>query len=155
MPPRALTALPEGVTPAIALDRCFDAVYGLEVLDDGARDGVLRGRVTIRDELRQQFGLVHGGVVAAMAEALASRGTWLAVYAHGKVVMGMSNETNFMRPLLDGHIHATAIPRHRGRTRWVWEVQSRDDDQRLCAVTTLNIAVRDAVAEGHSARPAK
>jgi 1,4-dihydroxy-2-naphthoyl-CoA hydrolase len=139
-----LTAIPEGFEPVIALDRCFDAVYGLEVLDDGVDDGVLRARVAIRDELRQQFGLVHGGVIAALAEALASRGTWLGVYRQSKVVMGMSNETNFMRPLLEGHIHASARARHQGRTRWVWEVEARDDDGRLCAVTIVNIAVRDA-----------
>jgi 1,4-dihydroxy-2-naphthoyl-CoA hydrolase len=144
MEPAPLTAIPEGFSPPIPLDRCFDAVYGLEVLDEGGNDGVLRGRVAIRDELRQQFGLVHGGVIAALAEALASRGTWLACYPRGKVVMGMSNETNFMRPFLEGHINAAAMPRHKGHTRWVWEVQARDDQHRLCALTTVNIAVRDA-----------
>ena len=100
--------------------------------------------MAIRDELRQPFGLVHGGVVSAFAEALASRGTWIGLSDPGKVVMGLSNETNFLRPLLEGHIHATATPRHRGRTRWLWEVQSRDDQDRLCAITMVNIAVRDA-----------
>ena len=77
----------------------------------------------IRDELRQQFGLLHGGVISALAEALASRGTWLVMYPQGKVVMGMSNETNFLRPLLEGYVNATAVPLHKGRTRWVWEVR--------------------------------
>jgi 1,4-dihydroxy-2-naphthoyl-CoA hydrolase len=144
--PQQLTAIPAGFTPVVALDQCFDAVYGLEVLDVGADDGVVRGRVALRDELRQQSGLLHGGVISSLAEALASRGTWLAMYPQGKVVMGMSNETNFLRPLLEGHLNATAVPLHRGRTRWVWEVQSRDDEDRLCAVTTVNIAVRDAPA---------
>lgn len=148
-----LTAIPEGFTPAIALDRCFDALYGMEVLDDGARDGVLRARVAIRDELRQHFGLLHGGVIAALAEALASRGTWLALHREAKVVMGMSNETNFMRPLLQGHLQATARPLHKGRTRWVWEVQCRDDQQRLCALTTVNIAVRDPPTSGQPQLP--
>ena len=139
-----LTAIPAGVEPMIALDECFDAVYGLEVLDEGIEDGAVRGRVAIRDELRQQFGLLHGGVISALAEALASRGTWLVMYPQGKVVMGMSNETNFLRPLLEGYLNATAVPLHKGRTRWVWEVESRDDQQRLCAVTRVNIAVRDA-----------
>jgi 1,4-dihydroxy-2-naphthoyl-CoA hydrolase len=137
-----LNAIPEGFTPAVALDRCFDAVYGLEILEaDG--EGTLRGRVAIRDELRQPFGLVHGGVVAAFAEALASRGTWVGLGDPSKLVMGLSNETNFLAPLLEGHINATAIARHRGRTRWLWEVQSRDDQDRLCAITMVNIAVRD------------
>lgn len=148
MEQQPLTAIPAGYEPAIALDECFDAVYGLEILDigEGEDDGNVRGRVMIRDELRQQFGLLHGGVISALAEALASRGTWLAMYPHGKVVMGMSNETNFLRPLLEGYVNATAVPLHKGRTRWVWEVQSRDDEQRLCAVTRVNIAVRDAPA---------
>jgi 1,4-dihydroxy-2-naphthoyl-CoA hydrolase len=140
-----LNAIPEGFTPAVALDRCFDAVYGLEILEaDG--EGTLRGRVAIRDELRQPFGLVHGGVVAAFAEALASRGTWVGLGDPSKLVMGLSNETNFLAPLLEGHINATAIARHRGRTRWLWEVQSRDDQDRLCAITMVNIAVRDRPA---------
>jgi 1,4-dihydroxy-2-naphthoyl-CoA hydrolase len=146
MEQQPLTAIPAGYEPAIALEECFDAVYGLEILDVGTDDGNVRGRVMIRDELRQQFGLLHGGVISALAEALASRGTWLAMYPHGKVVMGMSNETNFLRPLLEGYVNATAVPLHKGRTRWVWEVQSCDDEQRLCAVTRVNIAVRDAPA---------
>jgi len=71
MEPRPLTAIPAEFTPVIALDECFDAVYGLEVLDEGTDDGAVRGRVEIRDELRQQFGLLHGGVISALAEALA------------------------------------------------------------------------------------
>jgi 1,4-dihydroxy-2-naphthoyl-CoA hydrolase len=136
------TAIPAGFEPVVALDRCFDAVYGLELDDDGTRDGVVRGRVAIRDQVRQQFGLLHGGVIAALAEALASRGTWVAVHDQGKRVMGLSNETSFLRPLTEGHLHATAVARDKGADRWVWEVQSRDDAGRLCAITTVNIAVR-------------
>lgn len=126
----------------VAAGEGFDAVYGLELLDDGARDGCLRGRVAIGDELRQHFGLVHGGVIAAMAEALASLATGLAVREDGEVAMGLANETSFMRPLRDGHIHAIARPRHKGRLHWLWEVECRDDEDRLCAVTTVNVAVR-------------
>lgn len=138
-----MTGIPETFTPVVALEDSFDAVYGLELLDDGDRDGVVRGRTAIRDELRQQFGLLHGGVIAAMAEALASRGTWIGVHEQGKMVMGLSNDTNFLRPLTGGHVNQTAAVRHRGRTRWLWEVESRDDEGRLCAVTIVNIAVRD------------
>jgi 1,4-dihydroxy-2-naphthoyl-CoA hydrolase len=135
------TVIPEGFEPVVPLDQSFDAVYGLEIQDDGTRDGVVRGRVAIREQVRQQFGLLHGGVIAAVAEALASGGTWVGVDP-GKRVMGLSNETNFLRPLTEGHVHATAVARHKGATRWMWEVESRDDDGRLCAISTVNIAVR-------------
>lgn len=137
------TGIPGHFEPVVPLHESFDAVYGLELIDDGSSngDGTICGRVAIRDELRQQTGLLHGGVIAAVAEALASRGTWLGA-GEGMAVMGMSNETNFLRPLLEGHLNAVAVPRHRGRTRWLWEVQTRDDEERLCAITMVNIAIR-------------
>jgi 1,4-dihydroxy-2-naphthoyl-CoA hydrolase len=141
---RPLTALPAGYQPVIPLDETFDAVYGLELLDDGsAGDGTVRARVAIGPEHLQQTGLVHGGLIAAVAEALASRGTWIGVHASGKVVMGLSNATEFLRPITAGHLNQEATPRHRGRTRWLWEVRSTDDQGRLCALSSVNIAVRE------------
>lgn len=133
--------LPPDFEPAVAPERSFDARYGLELIGDGAGDGVMRGRLAIRDELRQPFGLLHGGVIAALAESLASWGTWMHAGA-GKLVMGMANDTNFLRPFTEGHVHAEAVARHRGRTHWLWEVQARDDQGDLCAITMVNIAIR-------------
>jgi uncharacterized protein (TIGR00369 family) len=143
MEQRSRTQGPAEFTPAVAFEDSFDAIYGLEIVEDAGEEGVVRGRARITDDLRQQFGLLHGGVIAAMAESLASRGTWFAVRGQGKLVMGLSNETNFLRPITSGHLNQTAQPRRRGRTRWLWEVQSRDDAERLCAISMVNIAVRE------------
>jgi 1,4-dihydroxy-2-naphthoyl-CoA hydrolase len=118
----------------------FDALYGLDLLE--ATDELVRARVPVRDELKQPFGLVHGGVLAAIAEALASLGTAAVVIPQGMAAMGLSNNTSFMRPLTEGTIHARAIRRHRGRTTWIWDVEICDDDGRLCAMTRMTIAVR-------------
>lgn len=128
-------------------DESFDALVGLELLDP-TTDGTMRGRVRIRDDLRQPTGLLHGGVIAAVAESLASWGTWRGAAGQVTAVMGMSNDTNFLRPFLDGHVNSVATARHRGRTRWLWEVEARDDEGRLCAVTMVNIAIRTAPADG-------
>ena len=50
----------------------FDALYGLEVTD--CSDELVRGRVRVRDDLKQSAGLVHGGLYSAIAEALAAMG---------------------------------------------------------------------------------
>lgn len=118
----------------------FDGLYGLVVTEVG--DGLMRGEVAVRDELLQPFGLVHGGVYAAIAESLASTATYLAVQESARQVVGLSNQTSFMRPITEGTIHAVAYARHRGRTTWVWDVEVLDDAQRLCAVTRMTIAVR-------------
>jgi 1,4-dihydroxy-2-naphthoyl-CoA hydrolase len=124
----------------------FDALLGMRVLE--CRDDVVRAEVAVRDELRQPFGLVHGGVFAAIAEALASRGTLAAVGPEGSAPMGMSNSTSFLRPVSEGTIHGHAVRRHRGRTTWVWDVEMTDDDGRLCAITRMTIAVRPRPSRG-------
>jgi uncharacterized protein (TIGR00369 family) len=100
----------------------------------------------VREELKQPYGLVHGGVYASIAESLASFGTGVAVYPEGKLAVGLSNQTSFLRPITEGTIHATATRRHRGRTTWVWEVEIFDDAGRLCVLTRMTVAVRDPAA---------
>ncbi len=120
----------------------FDRLYGLEILD--ISDTEVRAQVKVRDELSQPAGLVHGGVFASIAESTTSVATWLAVHEDGKTAQGLSNQTSFLRPIVDGTIHATARRRHKGRTTWVWEVDITDDQERLCALVRMTIAVRDA-----------
>src|SRR5215210_2510365 len=120
----------------------FDGLYGLEVLS--VTEEEVRAQVQVRDDLKQPAGLVHGGVFASIAESITSMGTWLAVREDGLSAQGLSNQTSFLRPILDGTIHAVARRRHRGRTTWVWEVEITDDQERLCALVRMTIAVRPA-----------
>jgi uncharacterized protein (TIGR00369 family) len=119
----------------------FDSVLGLTITH--ATEDEVRAEVPVREELKQPFGLVHGGVYAAIAESIASLGTAFAVVSDGKIAMGLANQTSFMRPITKGVIHATARALHRGRTTWVWDVEITDDTGRLCVVTRMTVAVRD------------
>ncbi len=118
----------------------LDALLGLDIIE--ISDGLVRAEMAIRDELLQPRGLVHGGVYAAIAESVASTGTYVGVGDEQAMVMGLSNLTSFMRPMTEGTIHAIARARHRGRTTWLWEVDLLDDAERLCAASRVTIAVR-------------
>ncbi len=120
----------------------FDGLYGLEVLT--ISDAEVTAQVAVRDELKQPAGLVHGGVLASIAESVASLATWVAVRDEGLLPLGLSNQTSFLRPILEGTIHAVGRRRHRGRTTWIWEVEISDDEDRLCALVRMTIAVRAA-----------
>ena len=119
----------------------FDNHYGLEI--EEATDELVRGRVPVREHLLQPVGLVHGGVHASIAEALASLGTNVGVVPEGKIGLGQSNHTSFLRPMSEGTIHAVARRRHRGRTTWIWDVELTDDEGRVCAMSRVTIAVRE------------
>lgn len=132
-------ALPD---PPVPFENTFDALYGLEVLERS--DEEVRAQVAVRDAIKQPWGLVHGGVYASIAESIASNATGLAVWReHGQIAVGLSNQTNFLRPITEGTVHAHARRRHRGRTTWMWEVDITDDAGHLCAVVRMTIAVRD------------
>lgn len=129
----------------MSIEDTFDSVIGLE-LDDLVEVGLRTARLPVVPAVCQPMGILHGGVYAAIAESLASRGTADAVLELGKVPLGMSNNTSFLRPVPAGSVvHAEARAIHRGRTTWLWDVEMRNDEGKLCATSRVTIAVREPI----------
>jgi 1,4-dihydroxy-2-naphthoyl-CoA hydrolase len=118
----------------------FDALVGTEWVSDDPDDA--RVRIAFRDELRQPVGLMHGGVMLTLIESVCSRATTLAVFGDGMVAMGQSINVSYLRPISAGGAEVRARARHRGRTSWVWQVEVRDGEDRVCALGQMTIAVR-------------
>lgn len=127
-------------------ERTLDGTLGFELLEQS--EDHARARVAVSDRIRQPYGLVHGGAYAALAEALASSTTVMAVRAGGMTAMGLSNHTSFLRPVTEGTVHAEGHRRHRGRTTWLWEIEFTDDEGRLCALSRVTLAVRPLPGSG-------
>jgi uncharacterized protein (TIGR00369 family) len=132
-----------GFRPRVPFPESFDGLLGVELLD-GELGGEprVRARVAVRDELLSARGALHGGVLAGIAEALASRGTALAVIPLGKMAQGMSNDTTCLREVTHGTLHAEARPVNDGPDVWVWAVEMRDDTGTMCGFSRVTIAVR-------------
>jgi uncharacterized protein (TIGR00369 family) len=108
----------------------FTALVGMEITEVGPDRAVIRW--TVRPELHQPHGIVHGGVYCTAVETAASYGAgfWFGTRGH---VVGVSNQTDFLRAVREGGLTATATPVHRGRLQQLWQVEICDDDQRLVA----------------------
>lgn len=122
-------------------DQTFDAMLGIADIEVG--DGELKARIPVKDHLKQPFGVIHGGVYASLAEAIASLGTFSSVKADGKVALGASNYTNFLGTITEGSINAIGRAVQRGRTLWVWDVEMSDDAGKVCAISRVTIMVRE------------
>jgi len=118
----------------------FDELIGGEVLSIDPDDA--RARVTMREELAQPFGLMHGGVYSSGIEGLCSLATAVHVWSEGNISVGQAINVNFVRPVTEGDAEVRARARHRGRTTWLWDVEVVDDQGRLCATGTMTMAVR-------------
>jgi 1,4-dihydroxy-2-naphthoyl-CoA hydrolase len=116
----------------------FDQELGLqftELSPDGAR-----AQLAVTPKLLQPMGLVHGGVYCSMIESMASVAafTWLNSPGNGKSgnsgnVVGVNNNTDFLRSIGSGTVYGAAEPIHRGRRQQLWLVTITDDDDRVVA----------------------
>jgi uncharacterized protein (TIGR00369 family) len=92
----------------------------------------------------QPYGILHGGATAALCETVASFGAALRAGSE-RIVVGIELNVNHLRGVREGHITATGVPTHQGRTTAVWSMEVRDDGGDLVAVSRLTLAVRDRV----------
>ncbi len=104
-------------------DTFGSATLGL-VWDEVTREHAIAHLETDARHL-QPFGLVHGGVWCAVVESMASIGAAFHVMAEGRIVVGVSNTTDFLRSHRTGRVDAVAEPLHVGRSQQLWQVVVR------------------------------
>jgi 1,4-dihydroxy-2-naphthoyl-CoA hydrolase len=111
----------------------FDGELGLTFLDVTPDGG--RARLSIKDELLQPWGIVHGGVYCSIIESLASVSAhvWLTEAGDGGTVVGVNNNTDFLRAISSGTVTAVSTPIHRGRRQQLWLITITDENDRMVA----------------------
>ena len=102
---------------------------GLEMLEASGDKVVAAWQV--RPDMLQPYGIVHGGVHCSVIETVASYAAALW-FTEGQVV-GVANQTDFLRPARDGRLTATGTPIHRGRLQQLWLVEIADESGRTLA----------------------
>ena len=125
-PPPEATIPPNSRAP-------FDSELGLQFTELGP-DGA-RAQLEVTPKLLQPMGLVHGGVYCSMIESMASVAayTWLNTSGIGGNVVGVNNNTDFLRSIGSGMVYGSAQPIHRGRRQQLWLVTITDAADRVVA----------------------
>jgi len=105
----------------------------------------VRAELTVGQQHLQGYGIVHGGVHCGLIESLASIGAALYALPRGQSVVGLENNTSFVRAVRAGaRLHAVATPVTRGRRTQVWESQVLDDEDKLVATGRVRLLCLDA-----------
>ena len=89
----------------------------------------------------QPYGLLHGGASVALAETAASMGTALNIDRETQMAVGMEINANHVKGKRDGIVTAEARPLHKGRTTMVWDIQIKDEGDRLICVSRCTVAI--------------
>jgi 1,4-dihydroxy-2-naphthoyl-CoA hydrolase len=95
----------------------------------------------VNDHTRQPRGVLHGGASVALAETVGSTAANLCVDAEREVCLGQEINANHLRPVREGFVTAMARSVHRGRTSQVWQIEIRDERERLVCISRITMAV--------------
>jgi uncharacterized protein (TIGR00369 family) len=116
----------------------FSMLLGAELTRTGADDLTLC--LPIRDELRQQHGFVHGGVISYLVDNAL---TFAGALALGPKVVTSEYKINYLRQAVNGTLMARAHVVHAGRTEATCQCNvfvTDDGKEKLIAVAlgTIN-----------------
>jgi uncharacterized protein (TIGR00369 family) len=113
-------------------------LLGIEVVD--AEPSVVRLTVAWRPELCTAAGVLHGGVLMALADSAGATCAFLNLPT-GASTATIESKTNFLRAVRNGDVVATARPLHIGSSTIVVETEIHDRADRLIAKVTQTQAV--------------
>jgi 1,4-dihydroxy-2-naphthoyl-CoA hydrolase len=108
-----------------------------------------RGQLTVSSIHHQPFGIVHGGVYASMVESACSTGAALYARTMGKSIVGLDNQTSFLRAVRTGVLEVIAKPLTRGKRTQLWQADVFNQEGTLVAtgrVRLLNLEEGTEVA---------
>jgi 1,4-dihydroxy-2-naphthoyl-CoA hydrolase len=125
--------------PDLTLDAApaFLRGAGLEV--DEATGTRVTATIAAGPDHHTPWGVVHGGVYTTAVESVCSIGASLAVLDRGEYAVGLSNQTDFLRPHVEGELRVTATPIQQGRTQQLWLCEIARADGKLVARGQLRL----------------
>jgi 1,4-dihydroxy-2-naphthoyl-CoA hydrolase len=119
------------VTPDLTAASAFVAATGLQLTEvTGTR---VAGSIDVGPDHHTPWGVVHGGVYCTVVESAASIGASTAVAERGQFSVGVSNQTDFLRPMTAGRLDVVAEPVQQGKTLQLWLVTLAREDGKLVA----------------------
>lgn len=115
----------------------LDEKMGVEVLEESADSVVARMPI---DGNRQSLGLLHGGAMLALGEAVGSWGAVIHASSMGKAAVGVDVNATHHKSSTDGYVRAVSTAIHRGRSLATYEViiTHEETGARLCTLRITN-----------------
>ncbi len=123
---------------------------GMEVVEAG--EGRARLRLPVKDELKNLYGILHGGVIAALLDSSCSIavGTLLEP---DEAAVTLDQRINYISNVKEGVLYGEGRALHKGRFTGVGQAEVRDEEGNLVAAgMTTTFVIRRGVNQVRDAR---
>ncbi len=115
---------------------------GIEFIEIG--EDFLKASMPVDHRTVQPYRILHGGASVTLAETIGSVASSFCVDWNEKRVVGLEINANHLRQAKEGStVYGTVRPIKLGRKIQVWNIEIKDDKERLCCVSRLTMAVID------------
>jgi uncharacterized protein (TIGR00369 family) len=122
------------------------AIRGLGFEVESVEVGLVIFRMRVRERHRQMHGVVHGGILATLADTVAAVAAF-STLAPGSQIATIEMKINFLEPVVQGVLRAEGRVLRTGRNFVVTECEIRNADGSLAAKALLTFgAVSDRVS---------
>ena len=100
----------------------------------------IKATMPVDHRTTQPFGLLHGGISVALAETIGSLAGYLAI-EENKIAVGLDINAHHLRSVKQGIVTAKATPISLNRNIHVWQIDIRDEQDKLCCVSRLTLSI--------------
>lgn len=94
----------------------------------------LTATMPVNQRVHQANGILHGGATAGLIETMGSAASYIFVSGETHLIKGIEMSVNHLKSIDKGMVTATAKILHKGRTTHLWQVEVRDETDRLISL---------------------
>jgi uncharacterized protein (TIGR00369 family) len=121
-------------------------LHTLGITIESAEKDCVMLSMPVTERVHQYTGLLHGGVSVVLAETAASIGAALNTDLTRYTPVGIEVNANHLRTVSKGTIKAEARPVYLGRQMSVWNIEIKDERERLICVSRCTLALKPGSA---------
>ncbi|WP_404444957.1 hotdog fold thioesterase [Sutcliffiella horikoshii] len=121
------------------LENTLIDLLGIEIVELSEERAV--ATMPVDKRTHQPFGLLHGGASVALAETIASIGTFNLIDKETEICVGLEINANHLKGKKDGVVTAIGTPLHRGKSTMVWDIKIVDENDALICISRCTMAI--------------
>lgn len=99
------------------------------------------GVLPVTNDVKQPYGIVHGGANCVLAETLGSLAANMTLNPETHHAVGLNISTSHIKAVRNGRVKGIAKNTHIGKTTQIWEIRTYNDANDLTSTSTLTMAI--------------
>ena len=122
-------------------EKCMVSHLGITYTEIG--EDYLCGKMPVDERTKQPIGLLHGGANVTLAETLGSMAANLCLDSKKQFAVGLDINANHLKSVSSDYVYGKAKAIHIGKKTHVWEIKITNQQEELCCISRLTMAILD------------